>query len=286
MPPSIAHQLSQITLAIDIMFINRIPFFVMTSRKLHFKTVETLPNRQTETVRSVLQRVIQLYTGQGLRITEICADGEFRGLEPLFPSIRFNLAAYDEHTPEVKRCIRTIKDRTRSAYNSLPFARIPRLILIRMVYNAVFWLNAFPHDDSMSDTLSPCLIMTGRNINYRRHVQLEFGSYVQTHAAHTNDMQARTVGAICLGPSGNTQGGHYLMSLATGRRLHRYSWTTLLMPDNVIRAVNRLGAKQHIPKSLTFADHTSFEPPDHPDDINVTCSTFRQRGRSVKDRQT
>ena len=38
----------------------------------------------------------------------------------------------------------------------------------------------------------------GRRIDYQKHVRLEFGSYVQTHEEHCNDMKARTIGAICL----------------------------------------------------------------------------------------
>ena len=50
--------------------------------------------------------------------------------------------------------------------------------------------------------------MTGKEFEYAKHVQLEFGEYVQTHEEHTNDMYDQTTGAIFLGPNGNVQGGH------------------------------------------------------------------------------
>ena len=61
--------------------------------------------------------------------------------------------------------------------------------------------------------------MTGKQLDYNKHVQAEFREYVQTHEEHDSDMYDRTLGAICLGPMGNQQGGHYFMSLATGERL-------------------------------------------------------------------
>lgn len=61
--------------------------------------------------------------------------------------------------------------------------------------------------------------MTDRQLDMTKHAQLEFGSYVQPHEEHTNGMEPRTGGAICLGPTGNDQGGHYFMSLLTGHRL-------------------------------------------------------------------
>jgi hypothetical protein len=90
-------------------------------------------------------------------------------------------------------------------------------ICLHPTSGAVFWLNAFPHDDGVSDSMSPRYILTGRLIDYNKHVHLEIGSYVQTHEEHSNDMRPRTIGATCLGPTGNEQGGHYFMSLMTGR---------------------------------------------------------------------
>jgi hypothetical protein len=67
-------------------------------------------------------------------------------------------------------------------------------------------------------------------------------------------MRPRTIGAICLGPSGNEQGGHYFMSLATGRRIIHDRWTELPMPKEAITRVNQLGHQPKMPKTLTFAD--------------------------------
>ena len=58
--------------------------------------------------------------------------------------------------------------------------------------------------------------MTGKELEYAKHVELEFGEYVQTHKAYTKDMDDWTTGRICLGPNGNVQGGHLFMSLSTG----------------------------------------------------------------------
>jgi hypothetical protein len=124
-----------------------------------------------------------------------------------------------------------------------------------------FWLNAFPHDDGVSDSMSPRYILTGRHIDYNKHVCLEIGSYVQTHEEHSNNMRPRTIGATCLGPTGNEQGGHYFMSLMTGRRLYCEAWTELPMPQEAIECVNALGRRQNMPKTLTFANKYGFEIP-------------------------
>jgi hypothetical protein len=81
-------------------------------------------------------------------------------------------------------------------------------------------------------------------------------------------MESCTIGAICLGPTGNEQGGHYFMSLATSRWLTRNRWTELPMPHDSITRVGNLGRQQGMPKTITFADRFSHEIPDGEDDVD------------------
>jgi len=136
-----------------------------------------------------------MYVKRGFVIGDIEADLEFQMLEDKIPGVHFNLAAQNDHVSTIEHYIRTMKDRARSCYSWLPFACVPRQIIIHLIYNTVFWLNAFPGNDGISETISPRYIMTGRHVDYHRHVRLEFGEYVQTHELHANDMEPRTIGA-------------------------------------------------------------------------------------------
>ena len=267
-PPDILDRHRDLVVSMDIVFINKIPFLLTPSCNLHFGTVEAIPNRQVRTVLQAIQRMLSIYHARGFRVRTILADPEFQPLDGMIPGVSFNFCAQGEHVPDIDRYVRMVKDRVRSGYNNLPFSRIPRLVVVRLVSNAVFWLNAFPHPDGVSTTLSPRYLLTGRHLDYRKHVRLEFGSYAQTHEEHTNDMRARTQGAICLGPSGNEQGGHYFMCLRTGRRLHRFAWTPLPMPEDAITRVNALGAQQGMPKTLTFSDRFGHELPEAADAVD------------------
>ena len=160
-----------------------------------------------------------------------------------------------------------MKDPVRSTYRMLPYKYIPRLIVVHLVRNTIFWLNAFPVDNGWSSKHSPCYIMTGKHLDYNKHVCAEFGEYVQTHKEHDSDMHERTVGAICLGPNGNRQGGHYFMSLAIGVRLVRSHWTPLPMPREAQSRVESFGCKQNMPKTLTFGDRHGREIPDSLDGV-------------------
>ena len=261
-PPDILDRHHDLVVSIDIFFINKIPFLLTTSRNLHFRTVEAIPNHQVSTVLKAIQRMLATDHARGFRVRTIPADPEFQPLDSMIPGVSFNFCAQGEHMPDIERYVRTVKDRVHSGYNNLPFSRLPRLVVVRLVSNTVFCLNAFPHPDGVSTTLSPRYLLTGRHLDYHKHVRLEFGSYAQTHEEHTNNMRARTLGAICLGLSGNEQGGHYFMCLRTGRRLHQFAWTLLPMPEDAINWVTALGAQQGMPKTLTFSDRFGHELPE------------------------
>ena len=91
-----------------------------------------------------------------------------------------------------------MKERTREIYNTLPFKKIPPQLVIKMVRTLVYWLNNLPAEGDMSDTLSPRTIITGTSIDFYRHCKIEFGAYVQTHAAHNNSMNSCTVGTLSI----------------------------------------------------------------------------------------
>ena len=212
-PRSILKLHQDVVLSLNIMLVNKLLFLLTSSHNIFFSTVESLPNCQVGTVAACLKKVIQLYHHCGFHITSITCDPEFEALRPSFPML--NCCTAGKHVPEIERYIHTLKDRTQSAYNILPFKNLPWLILIHLLKNCTLWLNAFPAANGVSSVHSPHFLLTGRELSFDKHTVLEFGSYVQTHEEHSNGMEPRTMGAICLGPTGNAQGGHYVVSSVT-----------------------------------------------------------------------
>ena len=58
-------------------------------------------------------------------MTDVLADNQFECVRGALVDLGafLNIAAADEHVPEVERCIRTIKERVSSIYNSLTFKK-------------------------------------------------------------------------------------------------------------------------------------------------------------------
>jgi hypothetical protein len=124
------------------------------------------------------KQVQEIYQKRGFIITHILFDGEFEFLCGALSTINITLNAVpnDEHTPEVERAIRTLKERTRCVYNTLLFTLMPYRLIIEMVYCSNFWLNYFPYPGGFSDVLSPRAIVTGMSFDFLRHCQLELGT--------------------------------------------------------------------------------------------------------------
>ena len=261
-------QYRDVIIGADIMYVNKIPFFVTISRFLKFGTAVLIADQKHETLVEATRDVWNIYKKRGFNLQTVLMDGQFEGITGDLAGfgITVNTVARGEHVPEAERYIRTIKERAWCVYNTMAFKKIPGRMVAELIYYCVFWLNTFPARDGVSKTLSPRSIVTGSHIDYNKHCKLEYGAYVQVHEEHDHSMITRTTGAIALRPTGNTQGGYYFYSLATGKVLNRRNWTLLPIPQDVIDRVHNMARRAAANIALTFGDRFGEIIPDDDDD--------------------
>lgn len=215
-----------ITISIDVLFVNKIPFFATLSRKIIFTMVTHLSNQKIGIIFKAFSGIFKYYYQRGFQIVNIMDDNEFTPLEPLLVDLpgapRLNLTSANEHEPYIERRIRVVKECTRAVRHSLPFAKMPACMITHMVFFVVKLLNHFPAMNGISDTYSPKAIMSGEQITYHQY-SLPFGTYCQVHKEDDprNSLAARRQGAILLGPHNNRQGGQIFYGLTTARTFVR-----------------------------------------------------------------
>jgi len=126
-PQEIMEKHGEVILAIDIMFINKIPFVIMTSRNINFRTAELVKDMKNKTLITSIEQVLQAYQTHGFKTQAMLADGQFKHIQQIIEQkgIMLNICAANEHVPEIERYIRTIKERIRSIATTLPFERYP-----------------------------------------------------------------------------------------------------------------------------------------------------------------
>ena len=154
----------------DILFVNTIPLFLNLNRKIWFTMVHHLADRKAKTIYTAFNEVYIHYRKRGFRIITLHTGGEFSTLQAMITEQipggpTMNLTS-SNNVLEIERRIRVVKERSRCVIHSLPFNRIPRLLLTHIVFSSVKMLNYFPKNEEyqlctpprISCTEIPCTI--------------------------------------------------------------------------------------------------------------------------------
>ena len=248
-PPDIIKYHQHIQIYMDFFYVNKMPFLHTKSDKLNYLTVIQTKSRSKTEIINELQKITNMYKRRGFLITKYHGDNEFNMddlKEKLRPGI-LNICANEEHVHVIERSIRTIKERCRCACYSVTYKRYTRLMTKNLVEGVIGLLNNFPSKNGVSQTMNPSMIVTGAQIPNYNVKRIVFGSYAQVHLGTTNTMKHRSVPAIAL-RSSNENGGHYFMSLFSGKRIHSHNWTELPIDDDVIARVKELASKENQPE--------------------------------------
>ena len=153
-----------VTLAIDIFFVNKIPFFLTHSVVICFLSVTHLSNRKVLPIFQALKAMCNYYLQQGFQVVFIKGDGEFAPhqawMDTVYGAPQLNMASANEHVPDIEHKIRVIKERVRAVIYSIPFNALPARMLTHAVLFVVKQLNLFPVKGGLSSRLSPKQIMS------------------------------------------------------------------------------------------------------------------------------
>jgi hypothetical protein len=237
-----AHQ--NMTLCVDLMFVNGRPFLTGVDRTVRLRSAEAMnKGKAAEELVSAVNTVVRQYDIAGFKIVSIHVDGEFR---PVFEDVRQELKALlnftdaGEHVPEAENNNRTIKERVRAAYHNMPYHVVPHLVTEHLVKQSVRQLNYFPAKGGVSAYFSPFAIINKKAVDAKTELKYATGSYVQAYDSTDNTNATYTIDCIYLSPSDSKQGGHNLMNIRTGRLVHRTQFDVLPVTQLVIDAVEHL----------------------------------------------
>ena len=160
----------------DVFFVNGTPFFISLGLKLDFTGISHLADRKASTIFAAFKEIYRFYQRRGFKITMFNADGEFAPPQVLINDMangpRVNLTSANEHAHGIERRIRVVKERARAIRHGMPFNKIPKLLTTHTVINAGRMLGFFPTKGGVSETLSPRTIMTGKILDYKKHLSL------------------------------------------------------------------------------------------------------------------
>lgn len=125
-----------------------------------------------------------------LQVTKILMDGQFEPARGDLASMGILLSATSagERVPKTERRTHAVNERVRSECNSLPFKKVPAVMITKMVASSALWLSSFPQVGRAPQMTSPQGVVVGSNMDYLKHCCKELRERVQTHEEHDNSM--------------------------------------------------------------------------------------------------
>jgi hypothetical protein len=165
----------RVTLAADVMFVNLVPFLVSVSRNINLITIEHAPSPRTaSSLGSLLQRIILVYARAGFTVQSILMDIEFEKVRDHVPMLDVNTTAASEHVGDIERHICLIKEQAQGIVCTLPYSRLPRIMLVHLLHFITMWLNNFPVSNGVSADFSPREIILRHRLSYKYHCRAPF----------------------------------------------------------------------------------------------------------------
>jgi hypothetical protein len=250
-----------VVLCIDGLSVNGLSFLTTISRNLYYRTAQYVKQPTVTCYREALQHVFRIYRQGGFQVVAIHSDNEFKPLiEPLSQEfgVAMNYANPQEHVPEAERNNRVIKERVRATYHRLPYSRLPRLMVQTIVTDSAKKLNFFPAQHGISPYYSPRMILHQRHLDYDKHCQIGFGTFVQAlnEPNPSNTTASRSLDCIYLRYNDSHQGGHDLLHLQTNKLITRRKVFQLPISPGVIQQVHRLAQQDGQPEGLKITNKT------------------------------
>jgi hypothetical protein len=96
----------EVYITADLLFVNKISFFLTLSHKICFMAINHLADRTVPQIFMAFKEIYQYYLQRGFHITTLHVDGEFAPLKVLIESLQggpmVNLASPNEHVPEIE----------------------------------------------------------------------------------------------------------------------------------------------------------------------------------------
>jgi hypothetical protein len=200
-PRAILVQHQRVTLAVDVMFVNGVPFLGSLSQGINPVAAEHTPSRTAKQLAAGIRHIMDLYLHGGFQVGTMLINNKFEKLRVLIPILIMNTTVAKEHLPKVERHICLIKECRRGILNTLLFTKMPQIMLIELIYHVVLWLNAFPTKSVVSTMLLPHKIAYRHKLDFAKHYKAQFGTYCEAHdePTLTNTMVTCLTPAIVLG---------------------------------------------------------------------------------------
>ena len=151
LPIPILQQHKQLELYVDFFFVNGHPFLTTRSSKVKILTAHMCQSRSKKVI------------------------NEFASIREYLLPIQLHVYGKDEYVGVIERALRVTNERCRCACHAIPYKYYTKLMLRSLIAVVIRWINAFPSKGSVSSTMSPAMIVEGKNNPGMKNRELGLG---------------------------------------------------------------------------------------------------------------
>jgi hypothetical protein len=172
---------NRVTLVTDLMFVNLVLFLVSASHNINLITIKHAPDQKASKLGSLFKCIVHVYAYAGFTVQTILMDNKFNKVKDHVPHFNMNTPAAAEHVGKIERCIQVIKEKPCSIICTLPYPKLPQMMLIHLLHFIVMWLNNFPPAMGISSQWSSREIILCHCLDYKHHCRASMRAYCKVH---------------------------------------------------------------------------------------------------------
>jgi hypothetical protein len=134
-----------VTLVADVIFVILVLFLVSASRNINLITIKHAPDQKASNLGYLLKkRIVRVYAHAGFTVQTILMDNKFNKVKDNVPHVNINTPAAAEHIGKIECRIQVIKERSCGIMCTLPYPKLPQMMLVHLLHFIVLLLNNFP----------------------------------------------------------------------------------------------------------------------------------------------
>ena len=129
-PDEMTEKFDKLTLFVDVMFVNGIPFLTTIDDTIRYRVVIPLENLTNDAYYEAFDKISRLYNLGQHQLKYLKGDGAFKSIfDPVADELDLITIyeAPDDHQSEAERNNRTIKERIRAVWAGVPYKIMQRL---------------------------------------------------------------------------------------------------------------------------------------------------------------
>lgn len=224
----------------DIFYVEGNMFLLMVQVSTGYMLCGTLEDKTTRSILEMFTKLHARILSHGREIKCITTDSEATlqacADELGKNKIRLRLKGPGEHAKTVERHIRTIKDKTRTLLNSLPY-NLPKELVKYAVLFGIYKLNRTVR--SQSEAKSPYELFSGKQVQLTGNYLLEFGCIVEAKRPYLNNtMNQRTDTGILIGIIPDSDHTVMIYNLYNQKIYRRNHVTRIKMSSDIMKKFN------------------------------------------------